>query len=228
MTGVCVLGCGCCDWDDTAVKINDKVFAKADENLAANGFLKYVQSTVEKIRSKIAGEDIFAKLTRDFNEGKLPEPNGGDKTNQKRLGIANEAILVGELLTTIQKAYDNYSAYFDKNYNDDYKNSFNNVFFKFLGIVEKMIMNTLSNYIITKYNETVEDKLNEDNSFLLKNIDINSFLGIYNTIQLRDAVGQLFTLTFGGIALKELNSKNEDINLTPNDILKLDCMTLKF
>jgi hypothetical protein len=153
MTGVCVLGGGCCDWDDTAVKINDKVFAKADDNLAANDFLKYVQSTVEKIRSKIAGEDIFAKLTRDFNEGKLPEPNGGERTNQKRLGIANEAILVGELLTTIEKAYDNYSAYFDKNHNNNdkdffNKDFFNDVFFRFLGIVEKMIMNTLSNYIL--------------------------------------------------------------------------------
>lgn len=216
-----MLACECCDCDIDHVEINDKVFSNANENGAANGLLFKLNNTITKIIDRIEN-NAFTLLLEKFNVKTLPIGNGAS-VNEKRLCIANEASIVNTLLTTLHKGYKTYIDYL----NEHDKKTFKDVFIKFLSLVEAMIMSTLSNYIVKNYNTPINVNLNDGNPFKLgNNINVNLFLDIHDCVKLRNAVGQLFTLTFGKIAYNYLNSLNNNKELSVNDILALDCITI--
>lgn len=216
-----MLACECCDCDIDPVEINDKVFSNANENGAANGLLFKLNNTITKIIDRIEN-NAFTLLLEKFNVKTLPIGNGAS-VNEKRLCIANEASIVNTLLTTLHKGYKTYIDYL----NEHDKKTFKDVFIKFLSLVEAMIMSTLSNYIVKNYNTPINVNLNDGNPFKLgNNINVNLFLDIHDCVKLRNAVGQLFTLTFGKIAYNYLNSLNNNKELSVNDILALDCITI--
>ena len=218
-----MLACECCDCDVDPVEINDKVFSNANENGAANSFLLKLNDTIAKINDSIENK-VFTLLLEKFNVKTLPVGIGAS-VNEKRLCIANEAIIVNTLLTTLHKSYKTYIDHL--NVRD--KGIFKDVFIKFLTIVEAMIMRTLANYIVKNYNTPINVNLNDDNPFKLcddDDINVNLFLDIHDCVKLRNSVGQLFTLTFGKIAYNYLNSLNNEKKLSVNDILALDCITI--
>jgi hypothetical protein len=218
-----MLACECCDCDVDPIEINDKVFSNANENGAANGILFKLNDTIAKINDSIENK-VFTLLLEKFNVKTLPVGIGAS-VNEKRLCIANEAIIVNTLLTTLHKSYKTYIDYL----NGDNKETFKGVFIKFLTIVEAMIMRTLANYIVKNYNTPINVNLNDDNPFKLcddDDINVNLFLDIHDCVKLRNTVGQLFTLTFGKIAYNYLNSLNNGKKLSVNDILALDCITI--
>ncbi|MBQ2350519.1 MAG: hypothetical protein II393_04595 [Cytophagales bacterium] len=226
LSSYCLEACYCCDCEGESVEVNDKVFSNANENGAADVFLDRLHRTIGDLGMGIQ-ETVFILLIDKLNRNCLPEGIGAS-VNDRRLSIANEAIIVDTLLTTVRNAYYRYRDFvLIKRYDVE---KFREVFIRFLKVVEKMIISALANYIVkTRQNVPVDD-LFEDNLFSLEvHKDISSFLNIRNSLELRNAVEKLFCLTFGKIVYDYISSLN---NLNENEIKEhvysLDSLTMVF